>query len=81
MTNRIGIDIGGTFTDLVIEEKDNVNKIGKVLSTPGNLVEGVLEAIEISGADLSETELFIHGTTAGINSILERKGEPSCWRI
>ena len=74
MTNRIGIDIGGTFTDLVIEEKDNVNKIGKVLSTPGNLVEGVLEAIEISGADLSETELFIHGTTAGINSILERKG-------
>ena len=70
MTNRIGIDIGGTFTDLVIEEKDNFNKIGKVLSTPGNLVEGVLEAIDISGADLSETELFIHGPTARINSIL-----------
>ena len=42
MTNRIGIDIGGTFTDLVIEEKDNLKNIGKVLSTPDNLVEGAV---------------------------------------
>ena len=74
MTNRIGIDIGGTFTDLVIEGEKNLKQIGKVLTTPDNLVEGVLKAIEISSAELDETELFIHGTTVGINSILERKG-------
>ena len=74
MSNRIGVDIGGTFTDLVLEGDNNIKKIGKVLSTPNNLVEGVLKAIEISEADLNKTELFIHGTTAGINSILERKG-------
>ena len=74
MTNRIGIDIGGTFTDLVIEGEKHFKQIGKVLTTPENLVEGVLKAIEISSAELDETELFIHGTTVGINSILERKG-------
>ena len=74
MVNRIGVDIGGTFTDLVIEAPGRPNRIGKVLSTPGDLVEGVLQAVEVSGAELSQTELFIHGTTAGINSVLERRG-------
>lgn len=74
MTNRIGIDIGGTFTDLVFEEQNNKKVIKKVLSTPRNLVEGVLKAINISEVELNNTELFIHGTTAGINSILERRG-------
>ncbi len=74
MTNRIGIDIGGTFTDLVIEGEKHLKQIAKVLTTPDNLVEGVLKAIEISSAELDETKLFIHGTTVGINSILERKG-------
>jgi len=74
LTNRIGIDIGGTFTDLVIEGEKQFKQIGKVLTTPDNLVEGVLKAIEMSSAELEETELFIHGTTSGINSILERKG-------
>jgi N-methylhydantoinase A len=74
LTNRIGIDIGGTFTDLVIEGEKHLKQIGKVLTTPDNLVEGVLKAIEISSAELDETKLFIHGTTVGINSILERKG-------
>jgi len=74
LTNRIGIDIGGTFTDLVIEGEKHFKQIGKVLTTPENLVEGVLKAIEISSAELDETKLFIHGTTVGINSILERKG-------
>ena len=74
MTNRIGVDIGGTFTDLVLEGDNNIKKIGKVLSTPNNLVEGVLKAINSTEVDLNQTELFIHGTTAGINSILERKG-------
>jgi N-methylhydantoinase A len=74
LTNRIGIDIGGTFTDLVIEGEKHLKQIAKVLTTPDNLVEGVLKAIEISSAELDETKLFIHGTTVGINSILERKG-------
>ena len=45
MSNRIGVDIGGTFTDLVLEGDNNIKKIGKVLSTPNNLVAGVLKAI------------------------------------
>ena len=74
MVYRVAADIGGTFTDLVFEEQNNKKVIKKVLSTPRNLVEGVLKAINISEVELNNTELFIHGTTAGINSILERKG-------
>ena len=74
MVNRIGVDIGGTFTDLVVEGSGSENRIGKVLSTPGDLVQGVLQAVQASGVDLAESELFVHGTTAGINSVLERRG-------
>lgn len=74
MANRIGVDIGGTFTDLVIESSGLPNRVGKALSTPSDLVQGVLKAVEIAGAKLNDTELFVHGTTAGINSVLERRG-------
>ena len=72
--NRVGVDIGGTFTDLVMETSGGYNRVGKVLSTPGDLVQGVLEAIEAAGVSLEDVELFVHGTTAGINSVLERRG-------
>ena len=74
MANRIGVDIGGTFTDLVIESSGLPSRVGKTLSTPADLVQGVLKAVEIAGAELDDTELFVHGTTAGINSVLERRG-------
>lgn len=73
MGTRIAVDIGGTFTDLVTES-DSGTDVAKVLSTPHDLVEGVLDAVEAAGADLSEVDLFIHGTTVGLNTFLERSG-------
>ena len=73
MGARIAVDIGGTFTDLVMES-DAGSEVSKVLSTPEDLVEGVLDAVEQAGADLEEVSLFIHGTTVGLNTFLERSG-------
>lgn len=74
MMNRVAVDIGGTFTDLVIESAGSPPRIGKVLTTPHDLVEGVVGAIEAAGVPLESTELFIHGTTSGLNTLLERRG-------
>ena len=73
MGTRIAVDIGGTFTDLVMES-DAGTTVSKVLSTPEDLVEGVLDAVEEAGADLDDVSLFIHGTTVGLNTFLERSG-------
>ncbi|SES13315.1 hydantoinase/oxoprolinase family protein [Psychrobacillus sp. OK032] len=72
---RLGVDIGGTFTDLVVFDRlKNVYQTKKILTTPHNLAEGVLEAISHYIKDLSEIEYFVHGTTSGLNAFLERKG-------
>ncbi len=73
MGTRIAVDIGGTFTDLVLESGAGT-EVSKVLSTPKDLVDGVLDAVEGAGADLSDVDLFIHGTTVGLNTFLERSG-------
>lgn len=74
MTNRVAVDIGGTFTDLVLESPGEPPRVGKVLTTPHDLVEGVVDAVVAAGVDLDQTELFIHGTTSGLNTLLERRG-------
>ena len=75
MAYRVAIDIGGTFTDLVLEEESGRQVGGaKVLSTPGHLVDGVVDAVRASGVPASEVSLFVHGTTAGLNAVLERRG-------
>jgi N-methylhydantoinase A len=72
---RVAIDIGGTFTDLVLEDLEQGRvTTTKVLSTPGRLVDGVVEAVRASGAPPERIELFVHGTTAGLNALLERRG-------
>ena len=73
METRIAVDIGGTFTDLVMESPAGT-QVSKVLSTPEDLVEGVLSAVQGAGADLEDCGLFIHGTTVGLNTFLERSG-------
>ena len=73
MGTRIAVDIGGTFTDLVLESESGT-EVSKVLTTPEDLVEGVLDAVEGAGADLADVDLFIHGTTVGLNTFLERSG-------
>ena len=75
MTHRVAIDIGGTFTDLVIEDAATGVSHGlKVLSAPGHLHDGVAAALEATGASAAEVSLFVHGTTAGLNALLERRG-------
>ena len=79
---RIGIDVGGTFTDLVAVSSSGAIKIAKVPSTPEDqsigLVEGIgalAEELGMTSDDLlRQTALVIHGTTVATNALLERKG-------
>jgi len=74
MRYRVAIDIGGTFTDLVLESEEGALITTKALSTPPNLVDGVIEVVNQAGVTLSEVEVFVHGTTQGLNALLERRG-------
>jgi len=72
---RIGVDIGGTFTDLVaLDEATGAVATTKALTTPRELLEGVLRCVDQVGVRLADCRFVIHGTTIGINALLERKG-------
>jgi N-methylhydantoinase A len=72
---RIGVDIGGTFTDLVaLDETTGSVVTTKALSTPRELLEGVLRCVDQAGVRLADCRFVIHGTTIGINALLELKG-------
>jgi N-methylhydantoinase A len=72
---RIAVDIGGTFTDIVyIDENTMQIEVDKVRSTPWDIGQAVLDAINKIKVNMSEVDLFIHGTTAGINTIVQKKG-------
>lgn len=72
---RLGIDIGGTFTDLVLyDKKEGSYKTEKILTTPKNLSNGVLQGMQNLVEDFKDIDYFVHGTTAGLNAFLERKG-------
>ncbi len=70
---RIGVDVGGTFTDLVLLEGGGAVRIAKVPTTPENQALGVLAALEAADARLPDTAILSHGTTATTNALLERK--------
>ena len=72
---RLASDIGGTFTDLVYFD-DATGKLStsKSLTTPGNLTEGVIDTIDLSGLASADVDFFVHGGTTVINAITERKG-------
>jgi N-methylhydantoinase A len=72
---RIAVDIGGTFVDAVeFDQSTGGVRLRKAPTTPGRPAEGVLEAIRRLGTPLSETALIVHGTTLGLNAVIERKG-------
>lgn len=74
MARRVaGIDVGGTFTDLLLQEADGRVRLAKVPTTAANQADGVLAAIEAAGASPATLDLIIHGTTATTNAVLERK--------
>lgn len=77
MTTRIGVDIGGTFTDLILydDERGDVT-VAKVQTTSASPDEGVVNAVSeaVPEEALRRAEFFLHGTTVGLNALLERRG-------
>src|SRR5579871_6554113 len=71
---RIGVDIGGTFSDVVVFEDDGGVRLAKSLSTPDDLARGVRQALARSGANLARAQSLIHGSTVVINAVIERTG-------
>lgn len=70
---RVGVEVGGTFTDLVAVEDGRIVLI-KVPSTPQGPDIGVINAVESAGLDLGGVDDFVHGSTVATNALLERKG-------
>ena len=69
-----GIDVGGTFTDLVlVDDATGEVRLAKVPTTVHNQAFGVLAALDAAGADLAALEAIVHGTTTTTNAMLERK--------
>ena len=71
----VGIDIGGTFTDLMaFDESSNVFYQAKSLTTPKNLIDGVVDCIKKCSLPIERMDYVIHGSTTAINTLIERKG-------
>ena len=71
----IGVDVGGTFTDVfVLNEAEGTASVAKVPTTRPDQSGGFLDGIGQEVSDLSEISVVVHGTTAGTNALLERKG-------
>ena len=72
---RLTADIGGTFTDVVAFDQDSGTlSLGKALSTPSHLVDGIAAGVERADVRFSDAGLFLHGSTIAINTLLERTG-------
>lgn len=69
----VGVDIGGTFTDLVLSA-DGQLRIHKLLSTPADPAQAMLAGLRAVSPDLEDLSRIAHGTTVATNAILERKG-------
>lgn len=71
----IGVDIGGTFTDVFfLDEASGRCAVAKVPSTPADQSQGFMDGIRSRIADLAQVATVVHGTTVGTNALLERKG-------
>src|SRR3954469_22958313 len=79
---RIGVDVGGTFTDMVLRDAAGAGRIFKAPSGPPDPSEGVLGVLRLAAQQLDlplsallrDCTLFVHGSTVATNTILEKKG-------
>ncbi len=83
MGYRVGVDIGGTFTDFcVFDEDSGTLETLKVLSRPdrpgAEVTTGLAEITERYGIKPAEVSYFTHGTTVGVNTVIQRKGTALC---
>ena len=82
MSFRIGVDVGGTFTDVVCVAPDGTTTLAKAASTPADQSEGVVAGLDVLAEQLgvtltdllARTERIVHGTTVATNALLERRG-------
>ncbi|HEY3849202.1 MAG TPA: hydantoinase/oxoprolinase family protein [Acetobacteraceae bacterium] len=74
MSTRIGVDIGGTFTDLVAIDADGGVRTHKIASTPHDYGEGIVDGLRALLTDDARVSEVLHGTTVGSNTVLEGKG-------
>lgn len=80
--SNIGVDTGGTFTDLVVIDTDGIVRTEKSFSTPDSRERGVFDVLERAARTLntsvsdilSRTDIFAHGTTASTNALIQRRG-------
>jgi N-methylhydantoinase A len=78
-SSRLGVDIGGTFTDLVwVDEATGAVRVGKVLTTPKEpaqaVEQGIVTLLHEAGSAAASVRTLIHGTTLATNALIERKG-------
>jgi N-methylhydantoinase A/oxoprolinase/acetone carboxylase beta subunit len=76
---KLGIDIGGTFTDFVLlDDREGRMQVGKCLTTPEDpsraVIDGFNEILRQTGKRPEEVSIAIHGTTLVTNTLIERKG-------
>jgi N-methylhydantoinase A len=79
VTYRLGVDVGGTFTDVLLHDSERQRVwLAKTPSTPDDQSVGVIEGIQLAAAradiELGELDAILHGTTVATNAVLERRG-------
>ena len=75
MRKIVGVDVGGTYTDVVlVDEEDNNIQIAKVFSTPSDQALGLMAGLAEAGSAPTELNILIHGTTVATNAVIERRG-------
>ena len=75
MALNIALDIGGTFTDMIIfDESTGEIQHAKSSTTPYDLAVGIEKCLRKSGVDIGRCESFVHGSTIAINTVIELKG-------
>lgn len=75
MPIRAAVDIGGTFTDVVaFDDETGQLMLGKALSTPHDLIEGVVKGIDSAGVSGADIGHLVHGSTIVVNALIERTG-------
>ena len=80
MAFRISVDTGGTFTDVVIADGSGIRAIGKALTTPNRIFDGMRAAIEVAAQEigldgktlLSKSDMLIYGTTRATNAVVTK---------
>lgn len=74
MAYNLALDIGGTFTDVVLVNEEGQMIVTKVPTTPSDPTEGLLNGIRKAGVNLAEVKYLVHGTTIALNTVVQRNG-------